>query len=500
LPLRVLGSTGSGEVSNAAQAFDFAGDQGVRVVNASFGHTGFSTPEYQAIHDHPRTLYVVAAGNTGTDTDASPVYPCAYDLANVICVGASDDKDGLPSYSNFGATSVDLFAPGDKILSTGANGGYAIADGTSAAAPHVAGEAALLWAENPSLGASDVRGTMLLTAEAKPAFDGKSVTGARANALAAVNAIVGDRDGDGIPDAQPDNCPTVPNPDQADSDGNLTGDACEPDALAAADSDGDTVSDASDKCPYQPGSAQAAGCPGVAASSDGDGRPDMFDNCPTVDNPDQADLDHDGIGDACDTDVDGDGRLNGPDNCDRTYNPTQANLDGDAMGDACDTDDDGDGRIDAPAGPDVCPRVKAFTPNGCPVVVKPPAKPADTDKDGILDTADACRLEYARTANGCPLPAVTELSARAKKRHGKRSATISVRASRPAIVQITIERRKCSRGKCRWARVTRRATGTVAGKATVTVRRLKRGQYRAVVVVSSAAGRAAAETQRFRVR
>jgi hypothetical protein len=133
-------------------------------------------------------------------------------------------------------------------------------------------------------------------------------------------------------------------------------------------------------------------------------------------------------------------------------------------------------------------------------VVKPPAKPADTDKDGISDASDTCRLEYAKTPNGCPLPAVTQLSARAKKRHGKRSATIVVRASRDAVVQVTVERRKCSHGNCRWARVASRTMTTVAGQAKVTVRRLKRGRYRAVVVVSSAAGRAAAETQRFRVR
>src|SRR4051794_5136875 len=151
LPLKALANTGSGSWSDIANAFDYAGDINVRIVNASLGGAGAVPVISDVIAQHPNTLYVVAAGNTdpdGLDLDASTFYPCEAPQPNVLCVGASTSTDMRARFSNFSPTAVDVFAPGVSILST-KGGGYWYFDGTSMAAPHVAGEAALLLARYP---------------------------------------------------------------------------------------------------------------------------------------------------------------------------------------------------------------------------------------------------------------------------------------------------------------------------------------------------------------
>jgi len=191
LPVRVLDDSGRGSVDDVADGFDLAGDRNVRVVNASLGSDTYSAYERAAIAAHPNTLYVVAAGNDGADNDATPAYPCNYDEPNIVCVGASDSDDLEASFSNYGDVSVDLFAPGLDIRSLPLTPADEWKSGTSMASPHVAGAAALLAASAPGAGPAQLKRALLDGAEAKPAFAGRSVAGARLNAAQALAELGG---------------------------------------------------------------------------------------------------------------------------------------------------------------------------------------------------------------------------------------------------------------------------------------------------------------------
>jgi Thrombospondin type 3 repeat len=152
--------------------------------------------------------------------------------------------------------------------------------------------------------------------------------------VAAAHPEPGDEDGDEVLD-EDDNCPSIRNGDQLDTDGDGAGDACD------ADDDADGVDDASDNCRVAANPDQADGNGndvGDACDRDGDadGVADAGDNCASTPNPDQANLDADALGDACDPDVDGDGVGNAADNCPRLQNEDQADADGDGRGTPCD--------------------------------------------------------------------------------------------------------------------------------------------------------------------
>jgi subtilisin family serine protease len=177
LALQALGADGTGRISVVAAAEDRAADLGARVVNLSLGADGPSSLEREVIRSHPRTLFVAAAGNDGRDVDARPTYPCAYDEPNVLCVGAAG-RDGAPApFSNVGARSVDLFAPGTEIASTWPGARYATASGTSMAAPHAAAAAALLLERRPGLSGAEVRAALIAASARTAAHEGRAVGG-----------------------------------------------------------------------------------------------------------------------------------------------------------------------------------------------------------------------------------------------------------------------------------------------------------------------------------
>jgi subtilisin family serine protease len=190
MALKFLDDTGEGFTSDAVEAILYASAMGAQVTNNSWGGSEFS----QALRDAiafagtKGQLFIAAAGNDSTDTDVTPHYPASYDLDNIIAVAATDYNDNLAGFSNRGAVSVDLGAPGVDILSTLPSNGYGALSGTSMATPHVSGVVSLLWSTLPGMPANEVKRRILTFVDRSASLTGKTVTGGRLNAHKALLA------------------------------------------------------------------------------------------------------------------------------------------------------------------------------------------------------------------------------------------------------------------------------------------------------------------------
>jgi hypothetical protein len=195
MALRALDATGTGYMSRIADAFAWAGAHGARVVNASLSGTGPSQALSTAINKYPNTLFVVAAGNANVNEDAATTnqrdYPCAYDLANVVCVAAVDRRGQMAWFSNYGATTVDVGAPGVNIYSYTLGGALQAWNGTSMATPFVAAAAELAIARTPTVTAPQLRDAIIATARPLSSLTGKSVSGGMIDADALVASVAG---------------------------------------------------------------------------------------------------------------------------------------------------------------------------------------------------------------------------------------------------------------------------------------------------------------------
>jgi serine protease len=187
MPLKVTNAS-SLWMSDLARAIVYAADNGATVVNASVATSpGVSLSAVAALEaavqyaESRGVLVVVAAGNATNDNDARAVFPASLPEDNVIAVAASDNVDGQASFSNWGARTVDLHAPGLNIVSTlpTADGGYGGMSGTSMASPMVAGAVALVRSARPDLTAEAVKDLILTQSQPVAAFAGRTVSGRR---------------------------------------------------------------------------------------------------------------------------------------------------------------------------------------------------------------------------------------------------------------------------------------------------------------------------------
>lgn len=167
-------------------------DHGINVVASNNSYSlGFSFALRDAIaqHNAEGILFVAAAGNSALNNDLFPSYPASFNLPGIVSVASSDDNDDLSFFSNFGAGSVDLAAPGSSILSLAIGGGYSFLSGTSMASPHVAGVAGLLAAYQPGAALADIKDALLFGADPILGLTSTSITGARLNAAGALAAL-----------------------------------------------------------------------------------------------------------------------------------------------------------------------------------------------------------------------------------------------------------------------------------------------------------------------
>ena len=170
------GSDGNGTTASIIQAIQYAEANGAQICNLSLGSSQNDPALYRAMASSDM-LFVVAAGNDGTDLESSPSYPASYDLDNMISVANIRYDGELDPTSSYGAASVDLAAPGSYILSTTPGNTYSYMTGTSMAAPMVSAAAAMVCSAFPAATLADVKDILLASVQKLDSLSDCTATG-----------------------------------------------------------------------------------------------------------------------------------------------------------------------------------------------------------------------------------------------------------------------------------------------------------------------------------
>jgi subtilisin family serine protease len=190
----VAGASTSVRVITAFEYVKLMKNRGVniRATSNSYGGAPEAASYDQALKDaidaagRADILNLFAAGNDDFDNDLTPTYPSSYNSPSIMAVAASDRNDAKASFSSYGATAVDVAAPGVNILSTVLGQSYGSKSGTSMATPHTAGAAALLAAAHPNLSAASIKATLMNTVDVLPQWSGVVLSSGRINVANAI--------------------------------------------------------------------------------------------------------------------------------------------------------------------------------------------------------------------------------------------------------------------------------------------------------------------------
>ncbi len=191
IPAQFIANDGGGSLGDAVLALQYSAKRGAKVINASWGGAPCVASLHNALKELERKdiLVVVAAGNDGRDIDVYPEYPASFNLSNQITVAAASFSDFMTSWSNSGFSLVHVAAPGERILSTIPGSSSAYMDGTSMAAPFVAGTAALLWSAKPEATAAQIKQAILQSVDVTAGHEFKVNTRGRINAHRALQTL-----------------------------------------------------------------------------------------------------------------------------------------------------------------------------------------------------------------------------------------------------------------------------------------------------------------------